>query len=269
MKKLNIVFSIGIAFTFLACNDGPKVISATSTDSDQHVVSGIFSEENNTNDNLNNTAGSSGSFTENLHTVIAQEVLPTEKYVYVKVTEGGKEFWIAAIKQPIDLGKVYYYRNDLLKTNFESKEYNRVFDTIYLVSNLVSHNHGAGNLKADFVETTESTSSQKQDIPTHTEEIIQHKGSIKIAELVADPQKYEGKTVQITGKCVKVNPNIMNRNWIHLQDGSKNDYDLVVTSNTFVPEGQTVTMKAEVSLNRDFGAGYSYNLILENGVVVK
>ena len=61
----------------------------------------------------------------------------------------------------------------------------------------------------------------------------------------------------------------MNRNWIHLQDGSKNDYDLVITSDTFVPEGKIITIQALVSLNRDFGAGYSYDLILENGTIIE
>ena len=60
----------------------------------------------------------------------------------------------------------------------------------------------------------------------------------------------------------------MGRHWIHLQDGSKDDYDLVVTSSSFVNEGQIVTMQAMVSVNKDFGAGYSYDLILENGQVI-
>lgn len=270
MKKTHLTVLLTSLLIVGSCDNGPKVITAT-TENTSEGVSGIFSEEN-TIETPKLDTSSKGSFTDNLHTVVAKEVLTTKKYVYIKVLENGKQFWVATAKQPIEIGKVYYYRNDLLKTNFESKEYKRVFDTIYLVSNLVSHNHGAGNIKADFSEsnTEEVTEKQKkQTIPTHTEEIIEHKGSIKIAELVANAKQYEGKTVQVTGKCVKVNPNIMDRNWIHLQDGSKNDYDLVVTSNTFVAEGQTVTMKALVSLNRDFGAGYNYNLILENGELVK
>jgi hypothetical protein len=61
----------------------------------------------------------------------------------------------------------------------------------------------------------------------------------------------------------------MNRNWIHLQDGSKDDFDMVITSNTFVPEGKLITIRAVVNLNRDFGAGYKYDLILENGTLVQ
>jgi len=60
----------------------------------------------------------------------------------------------------------------------------------------------------------------------------------------------------------------MKRNWIHLKDGSKDDFDLVITSDTFVPEGKVVTIKATVTLNKDFGAGYKYDLILENGTIV-
>ena len=94
-------------------------------------------------------------------------------------------------------------------------------------------------------------------------------GSITIAELVKNAKKYEGKTVEVSGQCVKINPNIMSRNWIHIVDGSKNDFDMVITSETFVPEGSNVTFKAVVGLNRDFGAGYKYDIILENGVIVQ
>jgi hypothetical protein len=269
--KIKTLYFISIAFTILlfSCNNKPKVISATTET--PVSPSGIFSEESTFETNVNTD---SGSFTDNLHTVVVSEILPTKKYVYLKVKGNRKSFWIATGKQDIKVGDTYFYRNPLLKTNFESKEYKRVFDTIYLVTNLVAKNHGnnTGNLKADFSEVNKksiNTTEERVAIPTHTEAIVQHKGSIKISEIVANPAAYDGKTVQISGKCVKVNPNIMNRNWIHLQDGSKNDFDLVITSNTFVPEGKIVTIKAQVSLNRDFGAGYRYDLILENGIVIE
>ncbi|SRX72407.1 GW dipeptide domain-containing protein [Aequorivita antarctica] len=269
MKFYN-TLSLGvIAMFLLACNNGPKVITSNETPSAKYD-SGIFSEEDN---QTIEAPMESGGFTENLHTVVVSKILPTEKYIYLNVTEGGKQFWIATGKQEVNVGDTYFYRDGLLKTNFESKEYKRVFDTIYLVSKFVPKNHGGntGNLTANFAEGNSKNPqlSQKETIPTHTEEIKQHKGSIKIAELVANPSAYEGKTVQITGKVVKVNPNIMDRNWIHLQDGSKNDFDLVVTSNTFVPEGKIITIRAEVGLNRDFGAGYRYDLILENGTIIE
>ncbi|RMA57280.1 GW dipeptide domain-containing protein [Ulvibacter antarcticus] len=270
MNFKNLIYFGIVSVVTIGCNNGPKVITATDTSEGQNTSSGIFSE---TNNGTTTTSERSG-FTENLHTVVVNEKLPTNKYVYLKVTEGGKQFWIAVPKQEVTVGGTYFYRDGLLKTNFESKEYKRTFDTIYLVTSIVAPDHGStkGNSSADFSKSDSENfkkPSEKKDIPTHTDEIIKHKGSVKISDIVANPSEYNGKTVQITGKCVKVNPNIMKRNWIHLKDGSKDDFDLVVTSNTFVAEGQVVTMKAEVTLNKDFGAGYSYDLILENGVVIE
>ena len=94
-------------------------------------------------------------------------------------------------------------------------------------------------------------------------------GSIKIAELIKNPKKYEGHSVEISGTCVKANPSILGRNWLHLKDGSRDDYDLVVTTNAIVPVGEEVSLRAVVALNKDFGAGYTYDLLLENGILVE
>ena len=105
-------------------------------------------------------------------------------------------------------GEVYFYRGGLLKTNFESKEYNRIFDEIYLISSLVSEDHSQHETaSAASGSTAKKEIVVKEDIPTHTEKTVVHKGTIKISELVSDPKKYEGHTVQLSGKCVKVNPN--------------------------------------------------------------
>jgi len=249
----------------LSCSKGPKVISKSNDAQNTQKSTGVFSDEP-SGESIPNT---NQSFTDDLHTVVVNEILPTSRYVYLNVKEGEKQFWIATRKQDVSIGKTYFYKGGLLKTNFESKEYDRVFETIYLVSNLVAENHSnnTGVLNKSYTKPTQGT-SKKVVIPTHTEKIIEHKGSIKIAELVKNPKKYEGKTIQISGKCVKINPGIMNRNWIHLKDGTKDDFDLVITSNTFVKEGFIVTIKATVTLNKDFGAGYKYDLILEDGVIV-
>ncbi len=265
MSQINrLVLSSICFFTLLACNNGPKVIQS-STEQDESSKSGIFTPDPSTRV----VTSTDQSFSNDLHTISVNEVLQASRYVYLNVSEGASKFWIAARKQEIKKGETYFYRGGLLKTNFESKEYNKVFDTIYLISNLVSQDHSrhTDNLNTSVQKSDPIT--QKEDIPTHTDKIVEHKGSIKIAELIKDPKKYEGHTIQLSGKCVKVNPNIMDRNWLHLQDGSQDDYDLVITSNTFVPEGSAITIRATVVLNKDFGAGYKYDLILENGTLVK
>ena len=48
-----------------------------------------------------------------------------------------------------------------------------------------------------------------------------------------------------------------------------NDYDLVITSSVLIPEGHTVTMVGKVVLNKDFGSGYKYAILLEEGQILK
>ncbi|EAR01812.1 hypothetical protein [Maribacter sp. HTCC2170] len=265
MKHINRLAHILIgSLLIMACNNGPKVIQA-SEEQEEPQKSGIFTPDPSTQV----IPTSNQSFSNELHTVSVNEVLPATRYVYLNVSEGDSKFWIATRKQEVKKGETYFYRGGLLKTGFESKEYNRVFDTIYLISSLVSQDHSkhVGDLNVNKQKSKPVT--QKETIPTHTDKVVQHKGTLKIAELVKDPKKYEGHTIQLSGKCVKVNPNIMDKNWIHLQDGSKDDFDLVITSNTFVPEGSEITIRGTVVMNKDFGAGYTYDLILENGTLVK
>ncbi|MBT8189056.1 MAG: hypothetical protein KJO29_01405 [Bacteroidia bacterium] len=242
----------------MSCNRGPKVIAPGNANVNGVSQSGIFSD-----DKLKNEAS---EVSDEVHTVVVQEVLPTSKYVYARVTEGEEEYWVATTKKEVELGATYYFRDGLLKLNFESQEFDRVFDKVYLVSSLVSSTHGQEVEKSSA--EAEPGSYQKED-SSGSPEIALKEGSVSIAELLGNKDKYEGKSVQLTGKCVKINANIMGRNWIHLKDGSMDSYDLVVTSDKIIPEGQVVTMKGMVVLNKDFGAGYKYEILVEDGELVK
>lgn len=162
----------------------------------------------------------------------------------------------------VKIGETYFYKNGLLKTNFESKEYKRTFDKVYLVGTLVSANHGSQQSRS------ESRSSDNGSDKNEVKRKIDVEGSIRISDIVANPKKYEGKEVTISGECVKINPNIMGRNWLHLKDGSKDEYDFVVTSDQAIPQGHIVTMVGVVTLDKDFGAGYKYDIIVENAQIV-
>jgi hypothetical protein len=80
-----------------------------------------------------------------------------------------------------------------------------------------------------------------------------------------------GKTISAQGKVVKVNNGIMDRNFVHVQDGTgdaaKGTNDLVVTSKQTAAVGDQVTVSGTVVLNRDFGSGYSYPLLIEDASI--
>ena len=82
--------------------------------------------------------------------------------------------------------------------------------------------------------------------------------------------KYNGKKVVIKGEVVKTNFEIMNRNWFHIQDGTAdgNKFDLTVTSlEKDVKVGDVITFEGKIALNKDFGYGYYYEVLMEEAII--
>ena len=65
----------------------------------------------------------------------------------------------------------------------------------------------------------------------------------------------------------------MDRNWIHLRDGTGDaadgSNDITVTSQDVVEVGDAVTATGTVAVDLDFGSGYKYPLIVEKASVAK
>ena len=76
------------------------------------------------------------------------------------------------------------------------------------------------------------------------------------------------QTVGLRARVIKVNENIMGKNWITLQDGTgtaPND-KLLATSLESVAPGETVTVRGVVRNDVDLGSGYRYNVLLEEAI---
>jgi predicted small lipoprotein YifL len=107
---------------------------------------------------------------------------------------------------------------------------------------------------------------EKQDI-----KIEKSEGVTTIADLYKDLKKFSGTTIRVKGKVTKVNPAIMNKNWIHIQDGTEFDgqFDLTLTTDQQFEVGSVVTVEGKIALDKDFGYGYSYKVLLEDGKIIK
>lgn len=94
-----------------------------------------------------------------------------------------------------------------------------------------------------------------------------------VAEAFGKAAGLNGKKVKIKGQVVKFSPQIMGKNWLHLQDGTgdpkKNTHDLVVTSAGKAEKGDTVTIEGVLAVDKDFGAGYKYGVIIEDAAVTR
>lgn len=92
-----------------------------------------------------------------------------------------------------------------------------------------------------------------------------------VAELHGNREKLDGKTISVRAKVTKVSAGIMGKNWLHLQDGSgdsaKGSHDLTVTTQDLPALGEVVTITGTLRKDKDFGGGYRYDAIVEDGTV--
>ena len=90
-----------------------------------------------------------------------------------------------------------------------------------------------------------------------------------VAALNQNKAALAGQTISVKGKVVKVNNGVMGRNFLHLQDGTgdASNNDLVVTSKQTAKIGDEVTISGVVAVNRDFGSGYAYPLLIEEASI--
>ncbi len=111
--------------------------------------------------------------------------------------------------------------------------------------------------------------SQSHKAPVQTEKITVSiepcDGCITISKLFESKQSFSGKSIKVKGQVTKFNPQIMGKNWVHLQDGTESEglYDLTVTTDKEVSVGDVITFEGKIALDKDFGYGYFYSVLME------
>jgi hypothetical protein len=203
--------------------------------------------------------------------VTIREVIQTASYTYLKVTENRNDYWIAVTTTNAGKGDVFYYSSAMEMDHFYSKDLDRTFDKIYFVGDL-SSNPIPLRTQQNAMGSVDPSNSDMRPTPSKLEiNIAPREGSISIAELYANKEKYANELVKVTGEVTRFNPGIMSRNWVHLQDGTDDNgnFDLTVTTLDHVAVGDVVIIEGRLSLDKDFGAGYVYGLIVENANVTK
>ncbi len=198
----------------------------------------------------------------NVHKVTAEEVVQSSNYTYLRVSEDSKETWIAISRREVEAGKSYYYEPSIEMTDFVSKELKRTFKSIVFVDKFSDQPITAMKVNLDNTSKGNQPAVSKDGI-----KVEPAAGGITIAELYAKKDSYAGKTVKIRGEVVKFSPEIMGKNWVHLQDGTNSNgaFDITITTGDVTKIGDVVTFEGSVTLKKDFGAGYFYEVIVENG----
>ena len=197
--------------------------------------------------------------------VTIKEVLQTGTYTYLLVQETQEEYWMAVQKFNAEVGEKIYFIGAMEMNNFESKELNRVFDKIFFVDQISKTPINTSSRKAEVIEKRQKEMEHLLD----SIKITPAEGGQSIGELYSNADKFKQKTVFVRGQVVKVNMDIMDRNWVHLVDGTKGSdkSDLTFTTLEEVIVNDVVTFEGTVSIDREYGAGYVYPLIVEDAVI--
>lgn len=94
-----------------------------------------------------------------------------------------------------------------------------------------------------------------------------------VAEVITKRIELKDKSVLVRGKVVKFTPEILNKNWIHLRDGSgsasDNTHDVIVTTNDQAKVGDVVVVKGVVRIDKELGSGYAYKVLIEEATLQK
>ena len=70
------------------------------------------------------------------------------------------------------------------------------------------------------------------------------------------------------GQVTKFTANVMNMNWLHIRDSSTQD-DLTITTDGTAAIDAVVVVEGKLALDKDYGYGYVYPLIVEDASVTK
>lgn len=240
-NQSNLIFVILIVFIFISCKDKATY---SKIDNSPKVAKTL------------------------VHKIVVNETLNAAGYTYLNVSEEGGNYWMAIPNTPVIKGETYFYSGGMQMKDFESKELKRTFDYITFAEGISASQEAVSKSK---VKNPHLENGHEAHVTEEVISIEQPEGGVSIAELYKNKSNFSKKEVIVKGKVVKVNKNILDKNWIHIVDGTnfEGKKDLTITTNELAKIGDIITFKATVVLDKDFGAGYVYNLLLENGEIMK
>jgi len=221
-----------------------------------------------------------------------EETIDASDYTYMRLKTADGEIWAAVTKASIKKGERVAVVNAMSMDGFQSKTLNRKFDRIVFGS-LGDGKAAAAAPGAGAPPALAAAHASAPEGPKSSQIAAQHaavaggpadaldvkvakaegKDARTVAQVFAERIQLKDKTVTVRGKVVKANTGIMGRNWYHIRDGSgsrdKKDDDLTVTTADPAAVGDVVVVKGVVHVDKDFGAGYQYPVVLEDAKITR
>jgi hypothetical protein len=207
-------------------------------------------------------------------------------FTYLLLDHDGTKEWYVVGPIGVKPGEELVLETRMTAENFESKSLKRSFDRVTF-ARVVS-----GGTAVPVHPAQEHASMMAAQMPHG------HPGSDSDAGAAASPVKEpvirditkaggpEGRTVAeiwssraalrdrnvvVRGQVVKSLSGIMGKNWIHLRDGSGSaaagDHDITITTDGSAKVGDVILVSGTVRVDKEFGAGYEYAVMIEDAKI--
>jgi hypothetical protein len=211
------------------------------------------------------------------------EKMDVSQYSYLKLKTDGAEVWTAVPRTSRQVGETAEVLGPVWMEKFSSKTLNRTWDRIAFgtlagetppaapaappqaAQSVAQRGAGPGMFAAQATTPVHGTRTGETDVG----EIKVAKAGKTVAEIYSAKNGLKNKQVSVRGKVVKATNGVLGKNWLHLRDGTgKGDTaDLAVSSDGTAAVGDMVLVTGVVHLDRDLGAGYHYDVIVEDAKI--
>lgn len=196
------------------------------------------------------------------------ETMNTAGYTYVHIETGEERTWFAAPEFTVAVGdKVVAPAGSPMREHY-SKTLDRTFELIYFVGGIRVEGAPEPAVHSPFRHATAPGAKPAEAFDL--EGITRVDGGKTVAEIFDAGGDLAGQEVAVRGRVTKFTPRILETNFIHLRDGTASQggrNDLTVTTKTDVKVGALVVVRGLVSVDKDFGHGYVYDLLIEGATV--
>ncbi len=199
------------------------------------------------------------------------ETMNSAGYTYVHIDTGREKIWAAAPETSVKTGDSVSIPPGMLMHDHHSKTLNRTFDAVYFVPSIsvAGMKPPENRPVSDGLDMVHGRNIAVAPSDIKFSGLAIPSGGKTINDIYQQKEKLAGKEIILRGKVVKFSPQIMGKNWMHVQDGTgeKGSNDLTITTAASAKVGDTVLVKGVLSANKDFGLGYKYDIIIEDAQV--
>ena len=217
----------------------------------------VANEAQSINEELKSILGENGPKTSTIYRV--EETMDAGGYTYARLKNGKDDRWVAAPQVNLKVGQEVTLGKAAVMENFKSPSLNRSFDLIYFANSI------------DVAGAKPAAAPVKEVVADVSKVVKPASGGVTVEQILTNAESISEDPVRVRGQVVKFNAQIMGRNWIHIQDGSgtakAGTHDLTITTKATVRVGSQIEATGKLSKNKDFGAGYSYSVLMEDATI--